>query len=97
MIRGDFSGYSSLGLGSAYTPKPLATERAALTLDAKLDPKAPHQYSVSVARDLIQPPERTSDAKSNERKPYQNNDPVSRVFLSIADYQPTRHRIDIDV
>ena len=97
MVNGELPGYAAWGQNSAPVQKLKTTERTTLTLDAKLDPKVPHQYSVAIGREVIPPPERASDAKSSERKHPQNNDPVSRVFLSIAYYTPTYHRIDIEV
>lgn len=95
----DFVGYSTSGYaqGSVYAQKPLAQPRPAVTLDAEPDPKAPHQYAVQTKPQVIPPPERPSEAKSPVKKPNQNNDPVSRAFLAVADYQPVRHRIDVRV
>lgn len=97
MINNDLPRYVPWGQNSAQVQKLYTTERTTLTLDAKLDPKVPHQYAVAIERELIPPPEPTSNAKSSERKHPQNNDPVSRIFLSIANYEPTYHRIDIKV
>ena len=97
MVIGDISGYSSLGLGSLRPHKPNADERAPVTLDARLDPKAPNEYSVGPIPKIIPPPERPSDAKSAEKRTSQNNDPASRAFLSVANYSPTIHRIDLEV
>jgi hypothetical protein len=96
---GDFVSYSTSGFaqGSVYTQKPLAQQRAAVTLDAEPDPKTPYQYAVQTKPQVIPPPERASEAKSTVKKPNQNNDPVSRAFLAVADYQPVHHRIDIRV
>ncbi len=96
---GDFLGYSTSGFaqGPVYTQRPAAFARPAVTLDAEPDPKTPHQYTVQTQPQLIPPPERPSEAKSAVKKPNQNNDPVSRAFLAVADYQPVRHRIDIRV
>lgn len=99
MSIGDFVGYSTSGYtqGSVYAQKPLAPARPAVTLDAEPDPKTPHQYAVQTKPQVIPPPERPSEAKSTVKKPNQNNDPVSRAFLAVANYQPVYHRIDVKV
>ena len=97
MVVGDFLGYSTLGQGSAYLQKPGSAVRPAVTLDAEPDPKTPHQYAVNTKPQVIPPPERPSEAKYSAKKPDQNTDPVSRVFLAIENYEPTYHRIDIRV
>lgn len=97
MVIGDFLGYSSYGQGSVYTQKPYAPARPAVTLDAEPDPKTPHQYTVQAKPQVIPPPERPTEAKSSGKRPNQNNDPVSRAFLAVENYQPTYHRIDIKV
>ena len=97
MVIGDISGYSSLGLGSLRPQKPNVEERAPVTLDARLDPRAPNEYAVGPFPTIIPPPERPGDAKSAEKRTSQSNDPVSRAFLSVANYSPTIHRIDLEV
>ena len=99
MVIGDYLGYSASGYGQGalYTQKPNVPPRPAVTLDAEPDPKTPHQYAVQTKPQVIPPPERPSEAKSTAKKPNQNNDPVSRAFLAVADYQPVYHRIDIKV
>lgn len=97
MVIGDFVSYSNYAQGSVYTQKPLVQPRPAVTLDAERDPKMPHQYAVQAKPQVIPPPERPSEAKSTVKKPDQNNDPVSRAFLAVADYRPVYHRIDIKV
>jgi hypothetical protein len=97
MVIGDFIGYTSLGLGSVRAHKFSAPEREAVTLEAKLDPKTPHEYSVQSAPPVILPPEKPTETKAPAKRHPQNSDPVSRVFLSVADYAPTVHKIDISV
>ena len=98
MVIGDYLGYSTLSHGAAFTQRPQPQVRPAVTLEAEPDPKTPHQYAVNIKQQVIPPPEQTSDAKSTAKKPNQNNDPVSRAFLAVADYQPrTYHRIDVKV
>lgn len=97
MVIGDFLGYSSLGLGSVRLQSAHVPERPGVTLEAKVDPQAPHQYSVLEAKPVIPPPEQPTEAKSSSKRANQNTDPVSRAFLSVADYRPTYHRIDIKV
>jgi hypothetical protein len=98
MVIGDYLGYTTLGHGAAYTQRPPAQARPAVTLEAELDPKTPHQYTVKTKPQVIPPPERADDAKSAGNKPNQNTDPVSKIFLAIADYQPAvYHHIDVTV
>lgn len=95
MVIGDFLGYSSLGLGSPLL-RNTNHERNAVTLEAKLDPKKPNEYSVQAPAPVIPPPEKISDAKSAGKRAPQNTDPVSRVFNAVADYELRQvHRIDI--
>ena len=65
MVIGDYLGYSSLGYGVLRT-RTNPTE-AAVTLEAKLDPQKPNQYSVQTTLNspLIPPPEKTSEAKNS--------------------------------
>jgi len=96
MVIGDFLGYSSFGQGSVYAQRPTPA-RPAVTLDAQPDPKTPHQYAVQTKPQIIPPPERPGEAKAQSKKANQNDDPVSRVFLAVENYQPTYYRIDIKV
>lgn len=94
VIGGDAVRFSSLGLGSPLARNANA-ERNAIVLEAKLDPKKPNEYSVQTPAPVIPPPEKSSDVKQAGKRIPQNNDPVSRVFNAIADYEPRRlHRID---
>ena len=96
MVISDFQGYSVYGSRPAYAQNPAV--RPAVTLDAEPDPKTPHQYAVTSRLQVIPPPERPAEAKYASKKPNQNDDPVSRAFMAIADYQiTTYHRIDIKV
>jgi hypothetical protein len=98
MVINDFSGNSSLGLGAtARLQKSPALERSGVTLQAQLDPKAPHQYSVSLPPEVISPPERVTDTKPPGKRDHQNTDPISQLFFSIEDYGPTIHKIDIKI
>jgi hypothetical protein len=96
MVVGDYLGYSSYG-SSAYPQKPAVQTRPAVTLEAERDPYTPHQYRVATAPLVIPPAEAATDIKSSDNKARQNNDPVSRAFLAIANYSPARHSIDIRV
>lgn len=73
------------------------SDRNAVTLDAKLDPRKPNEYTVQVPAPVITPPEKPSDIKSASKRASQNTDPVSQVFNAIADYGPQIHKIDIFV
>lgn len=99
MVIGDYLGYSTYGQGSVYTQKPQAQTRPAITLEAERDPQTPHQYRVATKQQIIPPPEAATDTKSSGKKANQNNDPVSRAFIAVANYQiqPTYHRIDVKV
>lgn len=98
MVIGDFLGYSSLGLGSPLLRNTYNPERNAVTLEAKLDPKKPNEYSVQIPAPVIPPPEKTSEAKNTTKRAPQNTDPVSRIFHAVAHYETrTVHRIDIFV
>lgn len=97
MVIGDFLGYSSLGLGSALTRNNFHSERSAVTLDAKLDPKKPNEYSVQTPSPVLPPPEKTSDIKNAGKRAPQNTDPISRAFNAVADYETRVQRIDIYV
>jgi len=96
MVIGDFIGYSSYGQSSVYAQRQTSV-RQAVTLDAEPDPKTPHQYAVQTKPQVIPAPERPTEAKSSSRNLHQNDDPVSRAFLAVENYQPTFHRIDIKV
>lgn len=97
MVIGDFIGYSAYGLGGNYSQRPQAQPRSAVTLEAERDPQSPHQYRVASAAQVIPPAEPATDAKSSGKKAPRNNDPVSRAFHAVADYQPRRSQIDIKV
>lgn len=97
MVIGDFLGYSSLGFGSPLTRNHFNNERNAVTLDAKLDPKKPNEYTVQTPAPVITPPEKSSDVKNAGKRLPQNTDPVSRAFNAVADYETQVHRIDIRV
>ena len=97
MAIGDLSGYTSLGLGAVRAQSSLRPERNNVTLDAKLDPQKPNEYSVQVPKPVIAPPEKTSDAKNASKRAPQNTDPVSRIFNAIADSGPRISKIDIYV
>jgi hypothetical protein len=95
MVIGDYLGYSSLGYGVLRT-RINPTERDAVTLEAKLDPKKPNEYSVQPTPTLIPPPEKTSDTKNTGKRVPQNTDPVSRIFNAVADSTSIRKPI-IDI
>jgi hypothetical protein len=97
MVIGDFLGYSSLGLGSPLTRNHNNSERSAVTLDARLDPKKPNEYAVQSPSPVIAPPEKSSDVKNAGKRATQNTDPASRAFNAVADYEAPKHRIDIRV
>lgn len=108
MVIGDYSGYSGYRQGvsphpqSVYSlsvhPQRAASQvRPAVTLEAERDPHLPHQYRVAAKPQVIPPAEATSDAKSSNKKFPQNDDPVSRAFLAVANYRPREHSIDIHV
>ena len=109
MVIGDFVGYSSLGLGSLRggamgrdrQHNAVAFEnKTGVTLDAKLDPKSPNEYTVQVApkgQEVIRASEKPSDVKSVAKRLNNNHDPVSRAFFSVADYSPKIHKIDISI
>lgn len=97
MVIGDFIGYSAYGLGANYSQRQQAQARPAVTLEAERDPQRPHQYTVATSTPVIPPVEPSTEAKSGGKKAPRNNDPVSRAFHAVADYQPRRSRIDIKV
>ena len=107
MVIGDFVGYSSLGLGSLRSGSMgkdrqqntiTSEKKTGVTLEARLDPKAPNEYSVQVAsQELVRAPEKSSDVKSVAKRLNNNNDPVSRAFFSVADYSAKIHKIDIKI
>lgn len=97
MVIGNSLGHSSLGLGGALSRSNFQSERDNLTLEAKLDPKKPNEYSVHAPAAPIAPPEKTSDTKTASKRFPQNLDPVSRAFNAVADYAPQAHKIDIHV
>jgi len=96
-----FVGYSSLGLGANFSRinanNNTNTERSQLTLDAKLDPKKPNEYAVQLPSPVIPSPEKVSDVKNTSKRFPQNDDPISRIFYAVEDYQPRRSKIDIYV
>ncbi|MBK8188325.1 MAG: hypothetical protein IPK77_14300 [Cellvibrio sp.] len=94
MVIGDYLGYSSLGYGVFRTRT--NPSEAAVTLEAKLDPQKPNQYSVQTPPPLIAPPEKASDAKNTGKRAPQNTDPVSRIFNAVADSTSIRKSV-IDV
>ena len=95
MVIGDFLGYSSLGLGAMQGRSAHAPARQTVTLDAKLDPKAPNEYAVPISHQTIEPPQKASEPKSPAKRLNQNKDLASRTFFSVADFKPTIHKIDI--
>lgn len=104
MVIGNLTGYVSSGYGAGGNLRPHAAQerepanqRQPVTLDAQLDPKTPNEYSVSPSPSVIPPPERTSDTKAPDKRTSQNNDPASRAFLSVANYQSRPNSIDISV
>lgn len=97
MVIGDFVGYSSLGLGANFSRINPHNERNQVTLDAKLDPKKPNEYSVHVTPPVISAPEKSSDLKEANKRFPKNDDPVSRIFHAVEDYQPRPRKIDIYV
>jgi hypothetical protein len=97
MVIGDFVGYSSLGLGGNFSRINPNNERNQVTLDAKLDPKKPNEYAVHVPLPAIAAPEKSSDIKSAGKRFPQNDDPVSRAFQAVEDYQSRPSKIDIYV
>ena len=96
MVVGEFLGYSSLG-GAAYKRSTHSPVRNAITLDAKRDPQTPNQYSVHIAPDVVIPPQKAANTQPPEKRLHQNNDPVSRVFIGVANFAQTIHKIDIKV
>lgn len=102
MVISNFVSYSSLGLGAIQRQGAPAPGRQALTLDAKLDPKAPNEYAVELALSdipaaVIEPPQKMSEAKPGNQQAHQNKDPASLAFISIANFKPATHKIDIRV
>ncbi|MFO1388450.1 hypothetical protein [Cellvibrio sp.] len=97
MVIGEFTGYSAYGTGANYAQRSQVQARPAVTLEAERDPQIPHQYRVAATAQVIPPVEPATEAKSGGKKAPQNNDPVSRAFLAVANYQPSRSRIDIKV
>ena len=97
MVIGDFLGYSGYGQSTIYPPQPAPQVRPAVTLEAERDPHTPHQYRVAAQPQVLPPVDAATELKSNDNKTRQNNDPVSRAFLAVANYRPTRHSIDIRV
>jgi len=95
MVIGDYLGYSSLGYG-VLRPGP-ALEKNSVTLDAKLNPQKPNEYSVQITPPRITPPEKSSEAKNTGKRAPQNTDPVSQVFNAIANSSSRAHKIDIYV
>lgn len=94
MVIGNLLGYSSVG--SAYTRT--APLREAITLEAKLNPQSPNEYSVQLPAEIFKLKDERADAEySASAKPYQNRDPASRAFLAVADFKPAQHNIDIFV
>ncbi|HWV14302.1 MAG TPA: hypothetical protein VN030_02640 [Cellvibrio sp.] len=92
MVNSDFSAF--IPVGSAYTRSANTAPRQAVTLEARIDPRSPHEYSVQLASEKV---DAVSQAESTEKKSRQNRDPASQAFFSVADYQPVKHSIDIVV
>lgn len=97
MALGNLAGYSSLGLGGNFSRINPQGERSQVTLDAKLDPKKTNEYSVQISPPVITPPEKISEVKNASKRYPSNDDPVSRAFNAVADYEPRRRNIDIYV
>lgn len=97
MVISNFVDYSSLGLGAVQRQGSYAPARQAVTLDATLDPKTPNEYAVQIAPKIIDAPQKVSEIKSVSKKLNQNTDSASRAFISVADFKPTIHRIDIHI
>jgi hypothetical protein len=97
MFIGNSLGYSSLGLGGALARTNSQSERNTVTLEAKLDPKKPNEYSVQTPTPSIVAPEQVSDNKNAAKRAPQNTDPVSRAFNAVADYESFTHRVDVRV
>lgn len=95
MVIGDFVGYSSLGLGANFSRINPNNERNQVTLDAKLDPKKPNEYAVQLPAPVISAPEKSSDIKETNKRFPKNDDPVSRIFHAVEDYQTRPSKIDI--
>ncbi|MES2673563.1 MAG: hypothetical protein V4660_04955 [Pseudomonadota bacterium] len=102
MVISNFVSYSALGLGAIQRQGVPVPGRQALTLDAKLDPNVPNEYAVELALSdlaapVIEPPQKTSEAKPGSKKLNQNKDPASLAFISIADFKSATHKIDIHI
>jgi hypothetical protein len=97
MVISNFVSYSSLGLGAIQRQGVPASGRQAVTLDAKLDPEVPNKYAVEITPPVMEPPQKIPEAKSGSKKLNQNKDPASLAFISVADFKPTIHKIDIRV
>jgi len=97
MVIGDFLGYSSLGFGGLPQQRPSVQERPSVTLDAQIDPKVPNEYAVPLTPKIIPPPERPSEVIVPDKRTSRSNDPVSRAFLTVANYQPIVNKINITV
>lgn len=92
MDIGNFLGYSPIG--STYRhPAPL---REAVTLEARVDPRSPNEYSVQLPAEIFKLKDESA-RESSAQKPYQNRDPASRAFFAVADYHPVKHNIDLFV
>lgn len=92
MVIGNYLGYGSVG--TAYLRPPA---REALTLEAKVNPQAPNEYSVHLPAEIFKLKPEPMEMDYSASKPYQNRDPVSQTFLAVAEYQSAPHQIDIFV
>jgi len=92
---GDFLGYGSIG--SAYMRPLNPPVRESVTLEAKVNPESPHEYSVHMTPELFKLQQDHAEAEYSAKKSHQNRDPASQAFLGVADYKPVKHNIDIFV
>lgn len=67
MVISNTLNYSSLGLGSVHGRGTAAPARQTLTLDAKLNPQAPHEYSVPLTTAADKPKEEQKEQYQKEQ------------------------------
>ena len=95
MVIGDLS--ANVAYGNLRLQKPFTPERQPITLDAKLDPKKPNEYSVLESSPVIAPPDKAAEAKNTSKRAPQNTDRASRAFHAVENFQSNSHRIDLFV
>lgn len=91
MVISEFSNYSPLS--TATNRSAVVPARQAVTFDAKVNPDAPHEYSVHVAADVEAVEEQPENVA--ERKARQNQDSVSQAFYGVADFKAIKHKVDV--